>query len=408
MTDDTGGLNAFHFGPDGMIYAPSWFRGQVVRIDPESGATTVLADGFHKPGAVRFDAADQLYVLDDESGELWALDRDGDGWRKRFIARHATATDNMAMGADGLIYVSNMADNGIDAVDPKTGAVRTIVAGALAFPRAIALAAGAGGRGDPRRRQRRLPHRRSAHRRGARRGPGGRDAAAIPEFGQCRAQPHRPHRRGSGRRAAVRSQAAAMCSDFAKFDKPSAAIELADGKLVVAEPIAGRLLMVDGDDRRTIAEGLDHPAALVDAGDGAVLVAESGSGKLIRVALADGAVTTVATGLGGCRAIAVVGDGTVIVLDATAGRLLSVHLAGGQATLIASGLPVGYLSSPIRVRAALPSAPTAASTSRPTSRTRSTASCGLGEPTCRQMPPRPIFAPAGSLLHGSITGLATR
>ncbi len=46
VTDDTGGLNAFHFGPDGMIYAPSWERGQVVRVDPESGATTVLADGF--------------------------------------------------------------------------------------------------------------------------------------------------------------------------------------------------------------------------------------------------------------------------------------------------------------------------------------------------------------------------
>ena len=135
-------------------------------------------------------------------------------------------------------------------------------------------------------------------------------------------------------------------SDLGKFDKPSAAIELPDDKLVVAEPIAGRLLMVDGDDRRTIAEGLDHPAALADAGDGAVLVAESGSGKLIRVALADGAATTVAAGLGGCRAVAVVGKGTAIVLDATEGRLLSVHLAAGRATLIASGLPVGYLSQP--------------------------------------------------------------
>ena len=125
-----------------MIYAPSWDRGQVVRVDPESGETVVLADGFGKPGAVRFDSADQLYVLDDESGELWALDRDGAGWGKRAVAKLASATDNMAMHADGLIYVSNMADNAIDAVNPETGAVQTVVAGALAFPRAIALADG--------------------------------------------------------------------------------------------------------------------------------------------------------------------------------------------------------------------------------------------------------------------------
>ncbi len=107
--------------------------------------------------------------------------------------------------------------------------------------------------------------------------------------------------------------------DVAKFDKPSAAIELADGNLLVAEPIAGRLLMVEGDDRRTIAEGLVYPAALADAGDGSVLVAESGSGKLLRVTLADGTVTTLADGLGGCRAIAVARDSTAIVLDAIGG-----------------------------------------------------------------------------------------
>ncbi len=50
VTDHTGGLNAFRFGPDGMICAPSWNRGQVVCIDLESGHTTVLAEGFGRPG----------------------------------------------------------------------------------------------------------------------------------------------------------------------------------------------------------------------------------------------------------------------------------------------------------------------------------------------------------------------
>ena len=345
VTDDTGGLNAFHFGPDGMIYAPSWSRGQVVRVDPKSGATTVLADGFQAPGAVRFDAADQLYVLDDKSGELWAFDCDGDAWHKRFIAKHATATDNMAMGADGLIYVSNMANNGIDAVDPKTGTVRTIVAGALAFPRAIAMAQGPEGEElhvadsgayrivDPRT--------------GAVRDVARAVATPLQFPSSVSVGPHHVILTGEGLGVVqLFDRKGVHVRDVAKFDKPSAAIELADGTLLVAEPIGGRLLMVEGDDRRTIAEGLNHPAALVDAGDGSVLVAESGSGKLLRVALANGALTTLADGLGGCRAMAVASDGTVIVLDAIGKRLLSVDLADGQATLIASGLPVGYLSKP--------------------------------------------------------------
>lgn len=345
VVDHTGGLNAFHFGPDGMIYAPSWDRGQVVRVDPDSGATTVLAEGFGKPGAVRFDAADQLYVLDDQSGELWALDRDGDTWRKRFITQHATATDNMAMGADGLIYVSNMADNAIDAVDPKTGAVRTVVAGALAFPRAIAMSTGPDGEEihvadsgayrvvDPKT--------------GAVRDVARAVATLLKFPSSVSVGPSHVVLTGEGLGVVqLFDRKGGHVRDIGDFSQPSAAIELADGSLLVAEPVAGRLLKVTGDDRRTIADHLDHPAALVDAGDGSVLVAESGSGKLLRVVLADGAVTTLATGLGGCRAIAVAGKERAFVLDATGGRLLSVDIGDGQATRIAGGLPVGYLNKP--------------------------------------------------------------
>ena len=345
VADHTGGLNAFHFGPDGMIYAPSWDRGQVVRVDPESGATVVLADGFHKPGAVRFDADNQLYVLDDETGELWALDRDGDRWSKRAIAKLATATDNMAMGVDGLIYVSNMADNGICAVDPRTGTVQTVVVGALAFPRAIALATGPQGSeihvADS-----------GAYRivdvlTGAVRDVARAVATALKFPTSVSVGPHHVVLTGEGLGAVqIFDRGGRHIRDIDGFDRPAAAIELADGDLLVAEPIAGRLLRVTGDKRRTIADHLDYPAALADAGDGSVLVAESGSGKLLRVMLADGAVTTLASDLGACRAVALAGDGAAIVLDAAGGRLLAVAPGGGQVALIASGLPVGYLRVP--------------------------------------------------------------
>ncbi len=345
VADHTGGLNAFQFGPDGMIYAPSWGRGQVVRVDPQTGATTVLAEGFHKPGAVRFDAADRLYVLDDETGDLWALDRDGGQWRKRAIAKLSTATDNMAMGPDGLIYVSNMADSGIHAVDPRTGAVRTVASGALAFPRKIAVAAGPAG-----------------------------DEIHVADMGAYRIV--------NARTGAVRDVARAVATplkfpssvsvgashvvltgeglgvvqlydrdgsyvrDVGGFDRPSAAIECEDGSLIVAEPEPGRLVRAKGDARTTIVDGLDSPSALVDAGNGTVYVAESGAGRLLGVSLSDGAVRVVAGGFGAICAIAVGPGGTVAVLDAQGGQLSAVELASGATTPIARSLPVGYLNAP--------------------------------------------------------------
>ena len=345
VADDTGGLNAFHFGPDGMIYAPSWDRGQVVRVDPENGATTVLADGFHKPGAVRFDAADQLYVLDDETGELWALDQNGEHWRKRAIARLATATDNMAMGADGLIYVSNMADNGIHAVDPRTGAVRTVVSGALAFPRKIAIATGPAG--DEIHVADMGAYRIVDAQTGAVRDVARGIATPLKFPSSVSVGPHHVVLTGEGLCVVqTYSRDGRLVCDLGGFERPSAAIECEDGSLIVAEPGAGRLLRVRGAERTTIVEGLDTPCALVDAGDGAVYVAESGSGRLLRVSLSKGEIHVVAEGFGAMCAIAVGPGETVAVLEARGGRLSLVEIATGATTQIARGLPVGFLGAP--------------------------------------------------------------
>ena len=134
--------------------------------------------------------------------------------------------------------------------------------------------------------------------------------------------------------------------DVNGFDRPAAAVLLADLSLVVAEPFSGRLLSVKDDERRVIIDGLNYPAAIEDAGNGSVLVADSGSGDLLRVATADGAVTTLARDLGRCRSISVAVDGTTFVLDAAGGRVLAISPADGQVTPIADGLPVGYLAEP--------------------------------------------------------------
>ena len=345
VTEKTGGgLNAFHFGADGMIYAPTWEDGQVVRIDPETGASTVLVDGLQKPGAVRFDAQERLYVLDDAIGELFALDCDGEAWSKRLIIRLATATDNMMPGPDGLIYISNMADGTVHAVDPKTGLPSVIVRGGLGFPRSIAVQRSAGGD--------RLHV---------------ADGCAYRVIDSSTSAVHDIARAVAAklkfptsvsvypRHVLLTSEAfgviqvfnhdGKLLRDIEGFAQPSHAIECDDGTSIVTEPAAGRVVHKTRWRARVLIEGLSFPSALTHAGDGTVYVAESMVGRLLRIDIDTGASTCLASDLGVVRAIDVAPDGVVAVLTGD-GRLSTVNPRDGGKMLIARGLPVGYLSSP--------------------------------------------------------------
>ncbi len=344
VQDHTGGLNAFQFGADGMIYAPSWERGQVVRIDRENGHTTILAQGLGKPGAVHLDSAERPYVLDDATGELFALDRREDAWSRRLVARLATGTDNFAVGSGDLMYVSSMVDNTVHEVDPGSGAVRAVVAGSLGFPRAIALSSGP--RGERLHVADGCAYRTIDPRTGAVSDVARAVATPLKFPTSVSVGPHHVVLTGEAFGVVqLFDPDGGFVRDVGGFDQPSAAIELDDGSLIVAEPIAGRIIRVSGDDRRDLAVGLRHPAALADAGGGMVLVAESGTGRLLRITVADGAVSEIGRDLGAIRALAMAPGGAVAVLDVDAG---SVALVGvdGYRTEIARNLPVGVLREP--------------------------------------------------------------
>jgi glutamine cyclotransferase len=53
------------FGPDGSIYAPRWTEGTIVRVDPEIGELTTIADSSASVySAVKFDADGNLYAVE--------------------------------------------------------------------------------------------------------------------------------------------------------------------------------------------------------------------------------------------------------------------------------------------------------------------------------------------------------
>ena len=74
IAEKLGGLNAFQVHTDGFIYGPRWFKGDVVKINIETGEVTTVADGFQIPAAVKFDSKGNLYVIDNKAGELIRVD----------------------------------------------------------------------------------------------------------------------------------------------------------------------------------------------------------------------------------------------------------------------------------------------------------------------------------------------
>ena len=340
IREKMGGFNSFSPGPDGWLYGPLWFKGQVAKVNPDTGELVVVAEGFTTPAAAKFDSQDNLYVLDTATGELIRVDiKTG---AKVRAAQLSTSLDNLTIDGRDRIFVSNMADNGIQEVDGKTGRVRQVMKGKLAFPLDIALAA-----------------------------DGGRDTIYVADTFALRAvdaksgavrELARSHSAGTkiGYPSAVgigpRHVAVVGGTEVQLFDRKTGAyvhtvkgfrgvtdvLELDDGSLL-ATLLDGKLERVVGEDHRTVAEGLGGPVSLAAGPDGSVYVCEAVAGRVSRVDLASGARTTVADGLQKPKGIAVAPDGRIIVLEVGAKQVTAIIATTGARTVLAANLPVGLI-----------------------------------------------------------------
>jgi sugar lactone lactonase YvrE len=346
-----GGFNSFWPGPDGKLYGPLWFKGQVVKVDPDTGQVTVVAQGLKTPASVKFDSKDNLYVIDTATGELIRIDPKTGG--KTTVATLSRALDNFAIDANDHAYVTNMADNGVQDVDLTTGKVRQVVKGALAFPADIAADGETLMVADV------FAYRAVDAKTGA-----VREIARVHADGS---KLEYPTGVGVGRdRVLLVSSVAGAVMAYDKagafqtawhgFASPSDVVELADGSLVVSELASGKLIRVRGEQKSTLAEGLAQPASLALGADGAIYVAEVGGGRISRVDPATGARTTVAEGLKLPKAVAV-RDGAVLVLEVGAKQVVSIDPKTGKTTVLAANLPVGLVTQPVPLAGGLASTP---------------------------------------------------
>ncbi len=339
IIEGMGGLNGFEFGPDGHLYGPLWFKGEVVRVDVDSGEMETVADGFRIPAAVNFDGQGRLYVVDSATGELLRL-QPGTAEKVR-VARLKPSLDNLAIDKKaGLLYVSNMADNSIQEVDLADGRVRDLVRTRLAAPSGLAMV------GDQLHIADTFAYRVMDTGSGDIREEGRMWASHLEYPLNAWADEHVVVLTSwaTGTVQVFDRASGGMTHGFHDFQAPHDAVQLADGSLLVAELATGRLLRVSGEQgeqREAVVVALAGPAGMAFNADRSTLFVTTAGGSVWAVNPADWSKRRVRDGLAMPEGISVSAAGKLLVMEVGKQRLLEIDPVDGATRTLAEDLPVG-------------------------------------------------------------------
>lgn len=339
IIEGMGGLNGFEFGPDGHLYGPLWFKGEVVRVNVDSGEMETVADGFRIPAAVNFDGQGRLYVVDSATGELLRV-TPGRSEKVR-VAQLSPSLDNLAIDKKaGLIYVSNMADNSIQEVDLADGRVRDLVRTRLAAPSGLAMV------GDQLHIADTFAYRVMDTGSGDIREEGRMWASHLEYPLNAWADEHVVVLTSwaTGTVQVFDRASGEMTHGFHDFQAPHDAVQLADGSLLVAELATGRLLRVSGEQgeqREAVVVALAGPAGMAFNADRSTLFVTTAGGSVWAVNPADWSKRRVRDGLAMPEGISVSAAGKLLVMEVGKQRLLEIDPVDGATRTLAEDLPVG-------------------------------------------------------------------
>ena len=341
IRDDLGpgcGLNGMDWGSaDGKLYGPRWFRGEVVRVDVDSGEMETVASGFEVPAAVKFDSEGVLHVLDSLRGEVVRVGEDG---AREVVARVQPGLDNFAFDASDRLFISSFADGFIvEAVSPDEN--RMVLEGGLNMPGGVALIGGGDGDGTRLVVADFFALRQLDPATGDELGVV-RDVIGFSDIGTSMSV----HAADDGLLVlsswfdnAVRlwdPAADALVEIFGELAAPIDALQF-EGDIVASQWGAGNVIAFSPEtpgEKRAVAEGLEGPAGLT-ALDGDLYVADNLAGTVLR--LGDGGAETVTEGLDQPEGLAAA-NGSLYVVEAGAGRVVAVDPASGETRTVADGL----------------------------------------------------------------------
>jgi sugar lactone lactonase YvrE len=349
IMEKMGGLNGFEFGPDDMLYGPLWFKGQVAKIDVDKGELTVVADGFKIPAAVNFDSKGNLWVVDTALGQLVRVDPKSGA--KKMVAQLKPSLDNLAIDDKDRIFVSNMADNGIQEVDPETGDAKQVIIGKLALPGGIGVVSD--GSKDTIYVADVFAYRTVDGATGEVSEP-----ARMHADGVTLEYPMSATARGddvilsswfTGTVQVIDRKTGQTREMLHDFKAPHDAVKLGDGSILVNELGSKSLVRVSGEhgkDRMVVIGDLEGPVGMAATASGdAVYVTEAFDGRVSMIGT-NGEKTIIAKDLKIPEGIALGPDGMLVVAEVGAKRLVQVNPKDGTVTEIAANLPIGLAAAP--------------------------------------------------------------
>jgi sugar lactone lactonase YvrE len=348
IMEKMGGLNGFEFGPDDKLYGPLWFKGQVARVDVDKAELSVVVDGFKIPAAVNFDSKGNLWVVDTALGQLVRVDPKTGA--KKMVAQLKPSLDNLAIDDKDRIFVSNMADNGIQEVDPETGTAKQVISGKLALPGGIGVVSDGGKDtiyiADV------FAYRTVDGSTGEISEPARMHADGVtleyPMSATAKGDDVLLSSWFTGTVQLIDRKTGKTKEMLHGFKAPHDAVKLGDGSILVNELGSKSLVRASGEhgkDRTVVIGGLEGPVGLAAGSGGTVYLTEAFAGQVSKVE-ANGERTVVAKDLKGPEGIALAPDGKLIVAEVGAKRIIQIDPANGTITEIAANLPIGLPAAP--------------------------------------------------------------
>ncbi len=291
-----GGINAFQPDGKGGLWVPLAEKGAVGRVDLESGHLEVVAGGLGQPVAVKSDSTGGLYTIDWRTGRVFHVNPVSGETKK--IATVPPPLDNLAIGPDDTIYVTRPVDNAVIAVDPVTGAQRTVFQGVLSAPAGLTTATA-----------------------------NGKALLLVAD--------------AYGTRTIDLASRRVTSPPFDLMVNAGSMVAASDKSLALTNVRRGTLVLIDratGRARQSLG-GFTTPMGVIMEDESTVLVASYGTGEIIRVKPgAKPERATVIAGLQGPVGLAMAADGRWYITEADAGRLVSIDPATGDRTVIVDRL----------------------------------------------------------------------
>jgi sugar lactone lactonase YvrE len=135
LLDGSLNVNGSDFGPDGYLYAPSQFTGEILKIDVDTAVGETVATGFRAPTGVKSNSLREIHVGDLAAGQASKLDL-ATGDREVLIEIDGTI-ENIAFGTDDRLYAAAGSDNQIIRYD--SGRVKALSQPGLGLPGGVAV-----------------------------------------------------------------------------------------------------------------------------------------------------------------------------------------------------------------------------------------------------------------------------